>query len=94
LKFEVCFCFRLALSALIMRFAQIIAELSPDGLPGGEYDECDKSGTTRHSIHEIGRGCSAIDGGGEKRLAREAGELAQQVEASALTSEVTTSTPR
>ena len=31
---------------------------------------------------------------GEKRLAREAGELAQQVEASALTSEVTTSTSR
>jgi len=31
---------------------------------------------------------------GEKRLAREAAELAQQVEASALTSEVTTSTSR
>jgi len=31
---------------------------------------------------------------GEKRLAREAGELAQQVEASAPTSEVTTSTSR
>ena len=31
---------------------------------------------------------------GEKRLAREAGELSQQVEASALTSEVTTSTSR
>jgi hypothetical protein len=29
---------------------------------------------------------------GEKRLAREAGELAQHVEASALTSQVTTST--
>jgi len=29
---------------------------------------------------------------GEKRLAREAGELAQQVEASALTSHITTST--
>jgi len=29
---------------------------------------------------------------GEKRLAREAGELAQQVEANALTSQVTTST--
>jgi len=31
---------------------------------------------------------------GDKRLASEAGELAQQVEASALTSEVTTSTSR
>ena len=29
---------------------------------------------------------------GEKRLAREAGELAQQVEVSALTSQITTST--
>ena len=29
---------------------------------------------------------------GEKRLAREAGELAEQVEASALTSQITTST--
>jgi len=68
--------------------------LSADGLQEASMTSVTRAELLDTASMKLAEVVLLLTEAGEKRLAREAGELAQQVEASALTSEVTTSTSR
>jgi len=79
--------------ALNQRFAQRGCRkiLSPEGSQEASI-ECDKSGPLETASMKLAEVVQLLMEAGEKRMTREAEELVQQVEASALTSQITIST--
>jgi hypothetical protein len=87
------FAFDPALSALTIGFAQSVAEryFPPMGSQEASMTSVTRAELLDAASMKLAEVVLLLMEAGEKRLAREAGELAQQVEASAPTSQVTTS---
>jgi hypothetical protein len=94
LKFEVCFRFRLRFVSVNHPLCPKCYRkiLSPDGSQEASMASVTRAELLDTASMKLAEVVLLLMEAGEKRLAREAGELAQQVETSALTSQVTTFT--